>query len=219
MFFESFLFLFFSSLALFCASQVIVSRNPIHAVLFLVLVFFNVAGLLIILGAEFLALLFLIVYVGAVAILFLFIIMLIKVKTLESQIAISRYFVIGGILSLGFLFEVLIVLNLELVPLKIAPFAKIELQNVALNAFIFWPEEIFTIKNIEIFASVFYVDFGFCFLIAGVILLISMIGAILLTLHRRVDVRKQLIYKQIGQSFFSSIELKKLNKFKKTSIA
>src|SRR6056300_337528 len=103
--FEIFLFYMFSVLALLSAFCTVTSKNPIHSVLFLVFVFFNTAGLLILLGVEFLAMLFLIVYVGAVAVLFLFVMMMLNVKISESKSSIYRYLPIGLFLSILFLFE------------------------------------------------------------------------------------------------------------------
>ena len=112
--FDIFLFYLFSILALFSAFFTVTSKNPIHSVLFLVFVFFNTAGLLILLGVEFLAMLFLIVYVGAVAVLFLFVMMMLNVKISESSRSIYRYLPIGLFLSILFLFEIFLIIEGDL---------------------------------------------------------------------------------------------------------
>jgi NADH-quinone oxidoreductase subunit J len=195
---ETLLFYFFSILILICGILVISSKNPIHSILFLVLVFFNVSGLLIMLGVEFLALLFLIVYVGAIAVLFLFIIMMLSIKIPEYKITIYRYFHIGTILGIGFLCEVLTIFELGFSFLIISPFESTNFSAFYLNYTIFWNTDIIQITNIEVFASVIYIYYAYPFVISGVILLVSMIGAITLTIHRRIDIKRQKIYKQVG---------------------
>jgi NADH-quinone oxidoreductase subunit J len=113
---EVLLFYIFSAIAIISGSMVISARNPIHSVLFLVLVFCNAAGLLILLETEFLAMLFLVVYVGAIAVLFLFVVMMLNVRITELNESILRYIPIGGIILLIFLFEILYVINGDLVP-------------------------------------------------------------------------------------------------------
>jgi len=204
---ETILFSFFSILSLICGICVITAKNPIHSVLFLVLVFFNISGLLIILGVEFLALLFLIVYVGAIAVLFLFIIMMLSIKIPEYKTVLYRYLPIGIILGAGFLFEILIIFRSELSFLIISPFSEINLQGYYLNFIISWNSTIINITNIEIFSSVLYTEYVYLFILSGIILLVSMVGAITLTLHRRIDVKRQKIYKQVKQKFLLSIAL------------
>lgn len=203
---ETSLFTFFASLSLLCGVCVITSKNPIHAVLFLVLVFFNVSGLLILLGVEFLALLFLIIYVGAIAVLFLFIIMMLTIKIPDYKIIMYRYLPIGLILGAGFLFQILVVFESELCSLiLISPNAIVHYSNFYLNSIIIWNFEIRPITNIEVFGSVLYTHYVYLFLISGIILLISMIGAITLTLHHRGDIKRQKIYKQVQQEFAKTI--------------
>lgn len=202
---ETILFIFFSVLTLMCAMFVITSKNPIHSVLFLVLVFFNVSGLLIMLGVEFLALLFLIVYVGAIAVLFLFIIMMLSIKIPEYKTVIYRYLPIGIILGTGFLCEILMVFESELSFLITSPFGNLSFNDFYLNSIVFWNSDIVQVTNIEVFASVLYTHYAYLFVVSGVILLVSMIGSITLTLHRRIDVKRQKIYKQVQQEFVKTI--------------
>ena len=111
-----FLFYFFSSLALLAGVMVIQSRNPVHSVLFLILVFFNAAGLLILLGLDFFAMIFLVVYVGAIAVLFLFVVMMLNIKLAEINEKKLRYLPVGGLLGILFLFEIFLIINNDLVP-------------------------------------------------------------------------------------------------------
>lgn len=208
---ENLLFSFFSFFILFCGLCVITCQNPIHSVLFLVLVFFNVASLLLFLGVEFLALLFLIVYVGAVAILFLFIIMMLSVKIPEFKTIIYQYLPIGILLGLCFLYEILIVLDYEVISLGFSPYSVISFNTFSLNPIVEWNFRVYELSNIKIIANVLYTHYSLLFILAGVILLISMIGAITLTLHRRADVKRQEIYKQVSQEFNTAISWQKIS--------
>lgn len=202
---ETILFIFFSSLSLTCGLFVITSKNPIHSVLFLVLVFFNVSGLLILLGVEFLAFLFLIVYVGAIAVLFLFIVMMLSIKIPEYKTILYRYIPIGIILGTGFLCEILLVFESELSSLIISPFGKLTFNDFYLNSITMWDSNVVAITNIEVIASVLYTYYAYFFIVSGIILLVSMIGAITLTLHRRIDIKRQKIYKQVQKEFTKTI--------------
>lgn len=195
---------------LFCGICVITCQNPIHSVLFLVLVFFNVASLLIFLGVDFLALLFLIVYVGAVAILFLFIIMMLSVKIPEFKTIIYQYIPIGTLLGVCFLYEILTVLDYELAALTFSPYSFIDFHIFYFNPIILWNNNVSNSSNIKVIASVLYTYYSLLFILAGVILLISMIGAITLTLHRRSDVKRQEIYKQVHQEFETALSWKNI---------
>ena len=111
------LFYLFSTFALISGMMVIQSRNPVYSVLFLILVFFNVAGLLILLGLDFFALIFLVVYVGAIAVLFLFVVMMLNIKLAEIDEKRLRYLPIGGFLGILFLSEVFLIVDNDLIPL------------------------------------------------------------------------------------------------------
>jgi NADH-quinone oxidoreductase subunit J len=206
---ENTLFFFFSFLSVFCGISVITSRNPIHSVLFLVLVFFNVASLLIFLGVEFLALLFLIVYVGAVAVLFLFIIMMLSVKIQEFKSIVFQYMPIGLLLGACFFCEILVIFDTELTSLLFFPYTRISFNLFAFNPTTFWNLKVSSIQNIQVIANVLYTYYALLFILAGVILLISMLGAIMLTLHRRSDIKRQEIYKQVQQEFDVALSWKK----------
>lgn len=199
MYLENLLFYFFSSVSIFCGLMVIGSKNPIHSILSLILVFCNVAGLLILLEVEFLAMMFLVVYVGAIAILFLFVVMMLNIRLVELQENLVRYLPIGALIGFIFLVEIFLVLDQNLVP---AP----NLNNIV--AFVDWSSEIENITNIEALGVVLYTHYFYLFLLASMVLLVSMIGAILLTLHHRDDVKRQDIYRQVARDLEDPITLK-----------
>lgn len=201
MYLETLLFYFFSSVSIFCGLIVIGSKNPIHSILSLILVFCNVAGLLILLGVEFLAMIFLVVYVGAIAILFLFVVMMLNIKLIELQENLVRYVPIGALIGFIFLVEVFLVLDQNLMT---APNSSLASSSIFLN----WSNQIESVTNIEALGEVIYTHYFYLFLVASMILLVSMIGAIVLTLHHRDDVKKQDIYRQVARDLETPIVLK-----------
>lgn len=198
------LFYLFSSLLCLCGFAVIFSRNPIHSILFLVFLFFNAAALLILLGADFLAILFLIVYVGAVAVLFLFVIMMLSGKLIKTKI---NFFYIPLVILLAFifLFEIFLIIEQNLNFLS----SNIYFLNEILNPLFIWKDKIFSLSNIEIIGSILYTYFFYFFIVGSLILLVAMIGAIVLTLYKRNDLKTQLIFKQAKKNFEASIILTK----------
>ena len=201
--FDIFLFYLFSILALLSAFCTVTSKNPIHSVLFLVFVFFNTAGLLILLGVEFLAMLFLIVYVGAVAVLFLFVMMMLNVKISESSSAIYRYLPIGLFLSILFLFEIFLIIGGDLKSVDNVVFIQSEYKILQTEFLVntSWIDSVISPTNVDVIGSVLFTYYSYFFIMASVILLVAMIGAIALTLHRRSDVRRQDIYRQLQRDF------------------
>jgi NADH-quinone oxidoreductase subunit J len=198
------LFYLFSSLLCVCSFAVIFSRNPIHSILFLVFLFFNAAALLILLGADFLAILFLIVYVGAVAVLFLFVIMMLSGKLIKAKINFF-YGPLVILLAFTFLFEIFLIIEQNLNFLS----SNIFLLNQILNPLFIWKEKILSLSNIEIIGSILYTYFFYFFVVGSLILLVSMIGAIVLTLYKRNDLKTQLVFKQTKKNFEASIQLTK----------
>jgi len=192
------LFLIFSFLALLSGALVVTAKNPIHSILFLVFVFFNISGLLIMLGVEFLAMLLLVVYVGAVSVLFLFVIMMLNVKIAQAYENLLRYIPIGFFLSLSFLFECYLIVDSGLVSSDMVGFQ-------FLNNSVDWVSLVIANTNTVVVGTILYTYYSFFFILCGFILLISMVGAITLTLSRR-DVRRQEIYKQLQVSFTNSIK-------------
>ena len=201
--FDIFLFYLFSILALLSAFCTVTSKNPIHSVLFLVFVFFNTAGLLILLGVEFLAMLFLIVYVGAVAVLFLFVMMMLNVKISESSSAIYRYLPIVLFLSILFLFEIFLIIEGDLKSVDNVVFIQSEYKILQTEFLVntSWIDSVISPTNVDVIGSVLFTYYSYFFIMASVILLVAMIGAIALTLHRRSDVRRQDIYRQLQRDF------------------
>jgi NADH:ubiquinone oxidoreductase subunit 6 (subunit J) len=195
------LFYFFSILTLVSATFVIASTNPIHSVLYLILVFCSTSGLFILIGVEFLSMVFLMVYVGAIAVLFLFVVMMLNVKVVEFNLTMLRYLPLGGIIGFIFLIEILLVLDSQLIPL----FGLSVDQRS--SSFSIWSEEINYITNIESIGNYIYTDYFLLFILAGMILLVAMVGAIVLTMYKRGLVRKQDIYTQVSRNFRDAIQL------------
>lgn len=197
---EVFLFYIFSSLAIICGIMVISSRNPVFSVLFLVLVFCNAAGLLLLLETDFLAMLFLIVYVGAIAVLFLFVVMMLNVRITTLKESVLRYLPIGGLILFIFFFEVISVINGDLVPFFSSKLACFENDFLILNQDLkttLWTNQIDPTTNIGALGEVLYTYYVYCFIMASLILLVAMIGAILLTMRKRTNVKKQEIFDQV----------------------
>jgi len=200
---ENIFFSLFSFLSVIFSFFVIISKNPVHSILSLILVFFNAASLLIILKAEFLAMLLVIVYVGAVAVLFLFVIMMLNVKLISLTTSIYRYLPIFCFFGFIFFFEFLMLFYADLVSVNINYLYLFD------NNFIEqWRLSLFHVGNVVVLGHLLYTYYSYLFILSGVILLVSMIGAISLTLHKRNDVKKQIIYKQIERAFSTSINWK-----------
>lgn len=196
------LFYLFSFLLCFCSFAVIFSKNPVHSVLFLILLFFNSAALLILLGADFLSILFLIVYVGAVAVLFLFVLMMLSGKGMVVKMNLF-YFPLILLVSLTFLFEISLIVDRNLVQLSNNVVYLLEILNPLFS----WNENIVSLSNIRIIGSVLYSYFFYFFVMSSILLLIAMIGAIVLTLYKRNDLKTQVVFEQTKKSFENSIVL------------
>ncbi len=190
--FAFYLFGFFTVLA---ASMVVLARNPVHSVLFLIFAFFNAAALFLLAGAEFLALLLVVVYVGAVAVLFLFVVMMLDIDFVRLREGFARYLPIGLLVGLALLAELVTVATSAAV-LPGAP----ESLMLPLVRFA-------ELDNTTALGSVLYTDFVYPFQMAGVILLVAMIGAIVLTLRHRPDARRQQITEQVRRDPKTAITL------------
>ena len=187
-------FYIFSAVILLSALMVISSRNPVHSVLFLILAFFNAAGLFVILYAEFLAMILIIVYVGAVAVLFLFVVMMLDFKVSLEKSNILQYMPIGIFVGMVFISELIIVLINT----------KLELKNIQILTNPLSNFE--NLTNTEAIGSILYTDYILYFQISGVILLVAMVGSIVLTLREREGVKRQSVPQQLERT--SQIELK-----------
>jgi len=165
---------------------VVSARNPVHSVLFLILSFFSAAGLFVLMGAEFLAMLLVVVYVGAVAVLFLFVVMMLDVDFIALRQGFARYMPIGGLVA-GFLaFEMVVVAT------AVATRGKASVNDLPMVA---TPQ----ISNAESIGRVLYTDYVYFFQAAGLVLLVAMIGAIVLTLRHKPGVRRQVIADQVAR--------------------
>ncbi len=184
---QGLMFYLFASVAVAAGVMVISARNPVHSVLFLILAFFNAAGLFLLAGAEFLALILVIVYVGAVAVLFLFVVMMLDINFAELRQGFLNYLPIGSVIGLILLVELVLVFG----GWAIAPGAPAAgaAPIPALDA----------VTNTHALGLLFYTRYVYLFQIAGLILLVAMIGSIVLTLRRRKGVRKQDIAAQIAR--------------------
>ena len=191
----SILFYIFSGLLLSAAILVVTSRNTVHGVLFLILTFFNAAGLFVLAHAEFLAMMLIIVYVGAVAVLFLFVVMMLNLELQSVQKIAKRYSLVGGLVG-G-------VLAAELTLMMVS-------WNTSSTAFDLTATNFSSYRNMtntQALGSLLYTHYALIFQCAGLILLISMIGAIVLTLRHREGVKRQKIDDQIGRQANDSIQL------------
>ena len=190
-------FYLFSSVILISSLMVISSKNPVHSVLYLILTFFNAAGLFVILHAEFLAMILIIVYVGAVAVLFLFVVMMLDFNLSREKDNLLQYMPFGLFIGIVFICELIIVLintNLDLANIQILA-----------NPFSNFSE----MTNTQALGSVLYTDYILYFQLSGIILLVAMIGSIVLTLRERTGVRRQIIVNQLDRDA-SSTELKEV---------
>ena len=192
-----FFFYLFSAVAILSAVMVISARNPVHAVLFLILAFFNASGLFMLAGAEFLALLLIVVYVGAVAVLFLFVVMMLDVDFASMRGGFLQYAPIGVVVG--------IVLLAELV---IAVTGNVYSPNLA-TATAYPTPALATTSNIEALGFILYTRYVYFFQIAGLILFVAMIGAIVLTLRHK-GVKRQNISDQVARTKETAMEIKQV---------
>jgi len=191
-------FYLFASIAIAAGVMVIAARNPVHSVLFLILAFFNGAGLFVLMGAEFLAMILVIVYVGAVAVLFLFVVMMLDVDLVAIREGFLQYLPIGGLIGIILLVELLLVLGTWIAVPETAAVAGVPIPP---------PDQV---SNTRALGAVLYTKYVYLFQASGLILLVAMIGAIVLTLRRRDGVRRQSISEQVGRRRDESVEVKKV---------
>jgi NADH-quinone oxidoreductase subunit J len=178
--------------------MVISARNPVHSVLFLIFAFFNAAGLFVLLGAEYLAMTLVIVYVGAVAVLFLFVVMMLDINFSEWREGFAKRLPLGVLVAFLFFVQ----LGGIFFASSLSPVAKAQPA--------FPTPDADTVTNTEAIGRLLYTDYIYAFQIAGLILLVGMIGAIVLTLRKREGVRKQVIAKQLARTRAEGVELVKV---------
>jgi len=256
------LFYLFSSIAIISGVMVIRAKNPVHSVLFLILVFCNAAGLLILLDLDFFAMIFLVVYVGAIAVLFLFVVMMLNIKMAEINENILRYLPIGGLIGLIFLFEIFLIINNDLLPIlfveanilsnleshyyiqylinnclyvykysfvlltgqkkyyhistRLKRISKgydnfcveMEVPEYPLDyaGYINYSSITNNITNIESLGEIIYTYYFYYFLVASLILLVAMIGAIVLTMHKGIFVKRQEVFEQNSREFTKTVQ-------------
>jgi len=193
---EALAFYMFATITVASAVMVIASRNPVHSVLFLILAFFNSAGLFLLAGAEFLAMILVIVYVGAVAVLFLFVVMMLDINFVRLREGFLQYLPIGGLIGLIFLIELIMIGGAWLVDPEASAVARVPTPD---------PNQV---TNTEALGRVIYTDYVYLFQAAGFILLVAMVGAIVLTLRQREGVKRQSISGQIARRRNETVEVK-----------
>ena len=184
-------FYILSTIVVLSALFVIAARNPVHSVLWLICAFFTSAGLLVLIGAEFLAMILVVVYVGAVAVLFLFVVMMLDVDFVELKQGFLNYLPAGALVALALLAEIGVVA-------AAVTFGGGESFNPSPDA----P------TNAEALSKVLYTDYLLLFQMSGIVLLVAMMGAIVLTLRTRASVKRQNIAKQTGRKRKDAVELK-----------
>tara|TARA_B100001123_G_scaffold26117_1_gene28137 strand:+ start:1021 stop:1638 length:618 start_codon:yes stop_codon:yes gene_type:complete len=190
-------FYLFSGIAVLSALMVISSKNPVHSVLFLILSFINASALFVLLGAEFLAMIIVVVYVGAVAVLFLFVVMMLDINFIKLREGFLQYLPFGALLGVVLITELVMLFLTEI-------FSDKTLVS-------FSDKPIFSeMENTKHLGSVLYTDYFYLFQLSGIILLLAMIGSIVLTLRDRKGVKKQSINQQVNTNAKDAIEKKKI---------
>jgi NADH-quinone oxidoreductase subunit J len=198
MLFQALFFYLFAGVCIASAIMVIASRNPVHSVLFLILAFVNAAGLFILMGAEFLAMILVIVYVGAVLVLFLFVVMMLDVDFAELRQGFLQYLPIGAFLGIVLLTELVLVVGVWVIGPDVT-------QAIATPT-----PPIARMLNAQALGHVLYTRYVYFFQAAGVVLLVAMIGAIVLTLRHKPHVKRQNIAEQVARTKATAIDLVKV---------
>lgn len=194
---EYILFIIFSLLTIFSSIMVVNSTNPVHSVLFLILAFCNSAAIILSMGVEFLGLVFIVVYVGAIAVLFLFVVMMLNVKVPHRGADLYSLLPVGGIVGMILLFELTTLINTS-------SYDSIKDKNTFM--YIDWLQ-FDAIDNLASLGQLLYTYYVYYFLIAGFILLVSIVGAIVLTMQVQSGVKRQLIHEQVSRDFTRAIFL------------
>ena len=197
MFLYSITFYVFSLVAVLSALMVISARNPVHSVLFLILSFVNASGLFVLLGAEFLAMILVVVYVGAVAVLFLFVVMMLDINFVKLREGFLQYLPFGALLGIVLIIELgILFLTKSFSENSLSKFVELPIMN--------------EVENTKLIGQVLYTNYFYLFQISGLILLVAMVGSITLTLRDRGQVKRQNISQQNYLDANDSIEKKKI---------
>jgi len=189
------MFYVFAVLAVAAGVLVVASRNPVHSVLFLIMAFFNVAGLFVLIGAEFLGMILVIVYVGAVAVLFLFVVMMLDIDFAQLRGGFVRYLPIGALVGFILLAELILVIGSWVIIPGMPGAPGLSGAGGV------------TLTNTRALGDILYTRYLFAFQAAGLILLVAMIGAIVLTLRHRADVRRQSVSAQLARARAQTVEV------------
>ena len=195
---QALFFYLFAFGAVASAFMGISARNPVHSVLFLILTFINASGLLLLTGAEFLAMILLVVYVGAVAVLFLFVVMMLDIDFTELRAGAAKYAPIGALIGLIVAVELVVVIG----GTTISPEAKLAITQPI--------PAVAERQNTQALGDVLYTDYVFFFQIAGLVLFVAMIGAIVLTLRHRTNIKRQDISAQVARTPETSVKVVKV---------
>ncbi len=191
-------FYLFAAIAVGAGVMVVSARNPVHSVLFLILTFFTTAGLFVLIGAEFLAMVLVVVYVGAVAVLFMFVVMMLDINFVEMREGFLQYMPVGVLVGIILLVELLMILGTASMSPEVMAAGTEPIPDLADR------------QNTAALGDVLYTKYIYLFQAAGMILLIAMIGAIVLTHRQRPGVKKQVISEQLARTREESVELKKV---------
>ena len=195
---QALFFYLFAFVAVASAFMVISARNPVHSVLFLILTFFNSAGLFLLTGAEFLAMILLVVYVGAVAVLFLFVVMMLDIDFTELRSGVLEYAPVGALIGVILAAELIIVIGGSVVSPEIAKSVSMPIPALSERT------------NTAALGDVLYTHYVYFFQIAGLVLLVAMIGAIVLTLRHRQNIKRQDISRQVARSPETAVHVVKV---------
>ena len=187
-----FAFYVFAVIVVVAGLLVVTARNPVHSVLWLILAFLSSAGLFVLMGAEFVAMLLVIVYVGAVAVLFLFVVMMLDVDFAELKAGMAQYLPIGLLIGVVLLVELGMVFGTWITSDGITPLAQPVLSDI---------------PNTEQLGKVIYTDYLLLFQLAGLVLLVAMIGAIVLTIRHRKDIKRQNVISQMHRDPKAAIKM------------
>jgi NADH-quinone oxidoreductase subunit J len=193
-------FYLFAFITIASAVMVISARNPVHSVLFLILAFFNSAALFVLLGAEFLAMILVVVYVGAVAVLFLFVVMMLDINFAELRSGFLQYLPVGALIGVILLIELIFVFGAWAFAPDVEFRARAPVPSPA------------DATNTEALGRLIYTDYVYLFQAAGLVLLVAMIGAIVLTLRQRGGVRRQQIGEQVNRDRDAVVAVRKVEK-------
>ena len=197
MYLYSITFYVFSLVAVLSALMVISARNPVHSVLFLILSFVNASGLFVLLGAEFLAMILVVVYVGAVAVLFLFVVMMLDINFVKLREGFLQYLPFGALLGIVLIIELgILFLTKSFSENSLSKFVELPIMN--------------EVENTKLIGQVLYTNYFYLFQISGLILLVAMVGSITLTLRDRGQVKRQDISQQNYINANNAIEKKKI---------